>query len=242
MTFPFENLTPGKYVTIGNATLLLGDMREITPKLLLMDMVLTDPPYLLTSGGNGDYVDWHLSHDYDNSGKIVKCEIDWPDFMPVISKAMKDGTHCYMMCNNRHVQGMLNAAENAGLSFHNLLAWDKKSCTPNRYYMKNMEFIGFFYKSSSKHLNDCSSQQLIACPQENYGGHPTTKPVALMEYYIRNSTNKGDLVFDPFMGVGSTGVAAIKSGRKFFGIEIEEKWFDKACERIEHANKQISLL
>lgn len=226
---------------IGDCTLYLGDCLEILPTLGKVDCVVTDPPYMLTTGGNDDYATWQLASDYDNKGAIVTCNVDWPDFMPAIAAAMKDGTHCYTMCNNRHVSDMLVQAKNAGLSFHNLLAWDKKSCTPNRYYMKNMEFTGFFYKTRSKHLNDCSSQQLMACPQENYGGHPTTKPTALMAVYIKNSTDRGDVVLDPFMGVASTGVAAARLNRKFIGIELDEKYFDLACERIKNACNQADM-
>lgn len=230
---------------IGDCELYLGDMREILPPLNeCADLILTDPPYLLTSGGNGDYADWQLAKDYNNSGRIVECDIEWKDFMPLIAGSMKIGTHCYTMCNNRHIQGMLNAAEGAGLGFHNLLAWDKMSCTPNRYYMKNMEFIGFFYKEKSKYLNDCSSQQLIACPQENYGGHPTTKPTSLMEYYIKNSTNEKDVVVDPFSGTCATGIAAIRTNRKFIGIELSEEYFELGLRRIEseYKNQQGRLL
>jgi len=230
-----------KYTKIGNSTLYLGDALDVLPTLEPVDCIVTDPPYMLTTGRNGDYATWQLAADYDNKGAIVKCDITWADFMPAIFNAMKDGTHCYTMCNNRHVKDMLIQAELAGLSFHNLLAWDKKSCTPNRYYMKNMEFTGFFYKTRSKYLNDCSSQQLMACPQENYGGHPTTKPTALMSVYIKNSTALGDVVLDPFMGVASTGVAAARLGRKFIGIEIDEKFFDMACERISKACDQSDL-
>ena len=226
---------------IGDCTLYLGDCLEVMPTLDKVDAVVTDPPYMLTKGGNGDYATWQLAADYDNKGAIVLCDIDWCDFMPVIFNVMKEGTHCYTMCNNRHVKEMLIQAENAGLRFHNLLAWDKKSCTPNRYYMKNMEFIGFFYKVKSKYLNDCSSQQLIACKQENYGGHPTTKPTALMAYYIKNSTDIGDIVLDPFMGVASTGVAAARNGRKFIGIELDPDYFNIACERIRKAYDQPDL-
>lgn len=228
-------------VVIGDCTLYLGDCRAVLPSIDAVDCVVTDPPYLLTSGGNGDYADWQLAKDYDNSGKIVECDLDWPDFMPLIFSALKDGSHCYTMCNNRHVQAMLNSAEASGLKFHNLLAWDKKSCTPNRYYMKNMEFTGFFYKKSSKYLNDCGSQQLMACQQENYGGHPTTKPVALMSYYVKNSTQRGETVLDPFMGVASTGVACAKLGRSFVGVEINEKYFDLSCKRIEAAYQQQEM-
>ena len=228
-------------VQIGDCRLLLGDCLEIMPLLDKVDAVVTDPPYMLTKGGNGDYATWQLAKDYNNKGAIVLCDVEWSDFMPFISNIMKEGTHCYTMCNNRHVKEMLIQAENAGLSFHNLLVWDKMSCTPNRYYMKNMEFIGFFYKKKSKYLTDCSSQQLMSCPQENYGGHPTTKPTALMSYYIKNSTIRDETVLDPFMGVASTGVACAKLGRKFIGIELDEDYFNIACERIKKAYEQPDL-
>lgn len=230
-----------KPTIIGDAVLYQGDCLEIMPTLGQFDAVVTDPPYLLTLGGRGDYATWQLAKDYDNNGQIVPCDINWSDFMAPIPQAMKDGTHAYVMCNNRHVKDMLTQAEVAGLGFHNLLVWDKKSCTPNRYYMKNLEFTGFFYKNRSKHLNDCSSQQLMACPQENYGDHPTTKPVALMSFYIRNSSQHGDIVLDPFMGSGTTGVAALQAGRRFVGIELDAKYFDAACGRIERALDQATM-
>lgn len=223
-----------KSVVIGDATLYCGDSLEILPTLgECADLVLTDPPYLLSSGGNGDYVDWHISHDYDNTGEVVTCKIDWPDFMPLLYGAMRGDSHCYTMCNNRHVQGMLNAAEKAKLRFHNLLIWDKGTATPNRWGMKNAEFIGFFFKGKAKFWNDCGAKQLIFVPQENYGGHPTTKATALMENYIIQSTKEGETVLDPFMGVASTGIAALRAGRKFIGMELEQKWFDKSVKRLE---------
>lgn len=232
---------------IGDARLIFGDTLTVLPALHQSDMILTDPPYKLETGGNSTGQMGGVFHPdhYDNGGNIVQCDIDWPDFMPLLFNNLKKGCHSYVMANNRHVQNMLNAAENAGFSFHNLLAWDKMSCTPNGYYMKNMEFIGFFYKESSKYLNNCSSQQLIACPQEDYGKHPTTKPTALMEFYIRNSSNEGDTVLDPFMGVGSTAIGALRANRKFIGIEIDEKWFDLACKRVNdfyNGQRQLRML
>lgn len=235
-----------KEVIIGDARLIHGDSMEVMPRLgECADMVFTDPPYKLTSGGNGEYVEWQIAHDYENTGDVVTCNIDWPDFMPLLFKAMRGNSHCYTMCNNRHVEDMLKAARESGLRFHNLLTWDKGSCTPNRFYMKNSEFVGFFFKGKAKYINDCSSQQLIYCPQENYGNHPTTKPTALCEYYVRNSSNEGQTVVDPFMGVGSTAIACLKAGRKFIGVEIEEKWFDLAVKRVrdfQSMPRQLSMV
>lgn len=226
--------------TIGEATLYLGDAMEILPTLgECADLIVSDPPYELTSGGKSK--DWNVAKGYDNSGAIVSCDIDWPDFMPLFYNALIGDSHAYVMCNNRHVQNMLNAAEQAGFRFHNLLVWDKGTATPNRWYMKNCEFTGFLYKGKAKFVNDCGAKQLIKVPQENYGTHPTTKPVALMQHYIEQSSKRGDVVLDPFMGSCSTGAAAIKSGRKFIGIEMEEKYFLDSCRRI-HESQDVRTL
>lgn len=225
---------------IGNATLYCGDMMAILPTLPQVDLVCTDPPYLLTSGGNNQ--EWSIGDgSYNNNGSIVQCDIHWTDFMPELYNVLKDNSHAYIMCNNRHVQNMLEAADDADFRFHNILVWDKLTATPNRWYMKNCEFTGFFYKGKAKYINNMGDMQLIRCPQENYGTHPTTKPVALMRHYIENSTKAGDIVIDPFMGSGSTGVAAIESGRKFIGIELDEKYFNESCQRLENCNKQSQL-
>ena len=225
---------------IGDATLYLGDSIEIMKDLDAVDCIVTDPPYRLTSGGKGgnpkkDGVKrmsgCFTASEYENKGDIVECNIDWIDFMPLLFKVLNHG-HAYVMCNNRHIANCENASLSAGFKLHNWLVWNKMTCTPNRWYMKNCEFTGFFYKGRAKFINDCGHKQLLSCPQEDYGNHPTTKPIALMQHYIENSTKKADTVLDPFMGVGSTGVAAINSGRKFIGIEIDENYFNLAHERI----------
>jgi len=223
---------------IGEATLYLGDALKILPTLgECADLVVTDPPYLLESGGNttGEMQGKFAKDRYDNTGGIVACDIDWPDFMPMLYGSMRGDAHAYVMCNNRHVQYMLAEAEVSGFRFHNLLVWDKGNATPNRWFMKNCEFTGLFFKGKAKYVNDCGAKQLLYVPQEPYGDHPTPKPVMLMRHYIEQSTTPGQTVIDPFMGVGATGVAAVKTGRKFIGIELDEKHFDKACERISKA-------
>lgn len=229
----------GRIETIGRATLYLGDCRDILPTLGKVDAVVTDPPYLLTYGGHHGSFGGKLStENYDNKGGIVDCDIDWLDFMPLIFDAMKDDSHAYIMANNRHVQNLLNSAAEAGLKFHNLLVWDKGTATANRWYMKNLEFTGFFYKGKAFFINDCGSKQLIRCPNVLNSPHPTEKPSALMGHYIENSTQLSGVVLDPFMGVGSTGVAAIERDRNFIGCEINPEYFDIACKRIEEAQKQ----
>lgn len=145
------------------------------------------------------------------------------------------------MVNNRHVAECQKQAESAGFRFHNLLVWDKCSGTPNRWYMKNCEFTLFMFKGRGSRIKDAGSKQLIRCPLPMNAEHETQKPVALMEHYIGNSSAAGDLILDPFMGSGSTGVAAVQMGRDFIGIERELRYFDIACRRIEEAQRQGDL-
>lgn len=228
-------------VIIGDCTLYHGDMLDIVPTLSPVDCVVSDVPYLLTYGGPHGSLGGKLSiENYDNKGGIVDSVIKFCDFMPVIYNSLDKG-HVYIMVNNRNVQEMLVEADNAGLRFHNLLVWDKISPTPNRWYMKNCEFIGFFFKGKANFINNCGSKQLIRVPLPRDDEHPTVKPVSLMIHYIENSTLIGDVVLDPFMGAGSTGVAAVRAGRKFVGVELDEKYFDLACERISRAHDQLDM-
>ena len=234
-----------KRFVINECTLYHGDALEILPRLETpVDCIVTDPPYRLTSGGPSGMLGGIFDpENYSNDGGIVPCDIDWSDFMKPCFAALRDPGHAYFMANNRNVQAMLNAGEEAGFHFHNLLVWDKISATANRWYMKNVEFVGFFSRGNAFMINDCSQKQLIRCPQVDESDHPTEKPIALMKTYIENSTKPGEIVLDPFMGSGTTGIAAMQSGRKFIGIEKSEKFFDMAVRRIEQeaAAKQGGL-
>lgn len=239
-----------KKIQIGNATLYHGDTLEVLPTLQPVDLICTDPPYKLTSGGgtpsDGRRMAGCFNNDeYNNNGNLVDCAIDWPDFMKPCFDVLRDPGHAYFMANNRHIANCENAAVAAGFHLHNWLVWDKITATPNRWYMKNLEFIGFFSKGRAFYINDCSAKQLIRCPQRDESGefdakgkpHPTEKPVALMKSYIVNSTKPGAAVLDPFMGSGSTGIAALQSGRAFVGIEKDERFFRMAVARME---KEVS--
>jgi DNA modification methylase len=86
-----------------------------------------------------------------------------------------------------------------------------------------------------------SLPNIFNIPNIKGNGHPTEKPVELMRLFVEQSSNENDIVFDPFMGIGTTGFACQKSNRKFIGIEIEQKYFDIACKRIEEASRQKDL-
>jgi len=228
---------------IGDCTLYLGDSLQIMPMLEKVDCVVTDPPYPLTSGGNNtSELGGCLSkHNYNNDGKIVECNITWKQINNMCYEALKDNGNAYIMSNNRNLEKALRWFRKSGFGFHNILVWDKCTVTPNRFYMLGVEFGLFGYKGRARYINDMSLSNLFKAPNSKGNEHPTEKPVELMACWIEQSTDKGGLVIDPFMGSGTTLVACAKTGRKGIGIEIDKQYFDVACRRVEFAYRQGSL-
>ena len=215
-------------------TLYCGDALEILPTITGMDCLVSDPPYELTSGGCTEGgLHERIGGGYDNSGALFDDIPEWSDFMPLLYACLRENAHCYTMADSKNQFEMQAQALAAGFRFHNLLYWDKGTCTPNRWYMKNAEYVGLFFKGKAFAINDCGSKQGIHVAQVDESQHPTEKPVLLMQHYIRNSTQPGETVIDPFMGTGTTGVAAIRAGRKFVGIEKDPRWFDVAVRRMQ---------
>lgn len=173
----------------------------------------------------------------ENRGKLFDHnDVDAKDWFPELYRVLKNDTHCYVMCNLLNLQNFMCISSQVGFKIHNLLVWQKNNATPNKWYMKNCEFTLFLYKGKSKYINDCGSKQVhsfnnvIGCKR-----HPTEKPVALMQYYIQNSSRENDIVLDPFMGCGSTGVACANAGRRFIGMELDAAYFEIAKQRVEDA-------
>jgi site-specific DNA-methyltransferase (adenine-specific) len=230
---------------IGDATLYLGDARELLAAMAergeRADLLLTDAPYLVTSGGSGSHKRAGWMADYDNGGSPVACDIEWGDWLPLIGPALVEQAHAYLFTDDGNLGAVLGAAQAAGLKLHTLLVWDKRSALPNRWYQQTCEFVLFMRQGKAFRINDCSSKSLASIHQKDESPHPTEKPAQLCEFYIRNSTQAGGLVLDPFLGSGTTAVAAVRAGRRFIGSEIEARWFDVACRRVEAALRQPGL-
>src|SRR5574344_693589 len=194
-----------------------------------VDLIVIDPPYKTISGGNKSGLSYKHkgSITEKNDGKIFEHNnIDIKEWIKEIYRVLKDNTHCYIMTNTLNLYEMLTEANKIGFKLHNILIWEKQNCTPNRWYMKNAEYILFLRKGIAKPINDMGSKTIVQFrnPQGNKL-HPRAKPIELCEFYVNNSSLKGDTVFDPFMGSGSTGVACVNTNRDFIGIEKDEDYF-----------------
>eukprot|EP00903_Cladosiphon_okamuranus_P001617 g1615.t1 len=171
--------------------------------------------------------------DYDNCGKIMICDITWTEVMDLVAGCLTEDADVYAFANDKNQFEAQRAAYAAGLKFHNLLAWDKRTATANRWYMKNLEFILYLYTGRARAIANCSDKQLVPFPHRDVTNHPTEKPVPLVEAYIRNSARPGEAVIDPFMGSGTAAVACARTGNPFVGVEIDPKHFETACRRVE---------
>lgn len=222
-------------VQIGACTLIRGDMREVLPQLdERAALVLTDPPYLLTAGGNttGEMRGCFAPGVYDNSGALFEV-VPWGELAPAIFAAAREDADAIVMANDRNLSAAQGALEGAGWRFHRVLVWDKGTVTPNRWFMQGLEFGLYMWRGRARPINDKGAHPLVRCPQIDVTGHPTEKPVSLFRRWIELTTAPGDLVLDPFLGSGSAAVAALRAGRRFVGVEKDLRWFEAAVARVE---------
>lgn len=218
-----------------------GDCLELLKKIKdnSIDLVVTDPPYKMNHNTGsctniGMKNKWQGNIKAGNTVMDFSLDIKFCQWLPEIYRILKPSSHCYIFCNDKNIQELLNEATKIGFRESNVLVWIKNNATPNRYYMKNLEFILFLYKGKAKPINNMGSKCAIEI--KNINGkekfHPTEKPIELLKQYIGNSSKENDWVLDPFMGSGSTGVAAKNLNRNFIGFELDNKYFEIAKERI----------
>lgn len=210
---------------IGAATLYLGDCREILPTLGKVDAVVTDPPY-----GIG-YSTSALATLGAKQFDAIEGDAATPDLSAIFALACPKiifGANNFpqqlphrgrWLCWDK--RGGIEAADRMlGSPFE--LAWEDRNSGYD-------QMIRIMHGGAVNADGSC-------IPRE----HPTQKPIALMKRCIL-SFKDAQTILDPFMGSGTTGVATVQLGRRFIGIEIESKYFDIACRRIEQATKQPDL-
>lgn len=222
-----------------NIKLIHGDCLDVLKQIPneSIDCVVTDPPYKIVKGGCTNKAVRYsgTSHDELKNGTIFKNnEIQFSDWIPVLYNKVKDGSHVYIMCNDRNMRELLNVAYESGFKLLNILTWKKSKHNPNRYYLKNSEFIVMLRKGKAVNINNMGTYQVLEVNNVEKKQHPSDKPVDLMQILVENSSQEDDVVLDLFMGAGSTGVACAKTNRRFIGIEIDEKYFKIAKNRIEN--------
>ena len=212
---------------IGDATLYLGDCREVLPTLGKVDAVVTDPPYGIShKSGGGTGGKWaNVKH------QGVMIAGDSTPFDP--SFIVNLGVPMILWGANFYSDKLPGSG---------WLIWDKRRGIEDMKFNRSDSELA--YLSNSKTVKTIRYLWHGICRDGEIGQHwhPTQKPVAVLEKCIEFLPNGCSTIFDPFMGSGSTGVACVKQGRKFVGVEIEESYFNIACDRIRKAYDQPDML
>jgi site-specific DNA-methyltransferase (adenine-specific)/modification methylase len=211
-------------VIIGNATLYLGDaleLREIIPKDAA---IIADPPYgighVKGAGGLGAHSRRNIAPIHGDDAPFDPAP--WLGFASVI------------------LWGSDHYAER--LPHGRWLAWDKLDGMESWDSFSDVEFAWHSKRGAARIFK--MKWKGISCIKFGEGNgvrsHPMQKPIALMQWCIEQAGTP-DMVVDPYMGVGTTGIAAMREGIKFVGVEIDPDYFAIACERIENAQRQSLL-
>jgi DNA modification methylase len=246
-------------VTIGAATLILADCRDVLPSLGPVDFIFTDPPYGHNNNNCGDLISRReaalgrgtpgpvrpIANDAVEANGLVR----W--LFAAANRLLRGGCCCCCCCcggggpDPQFARWSLWLDELLG--FKQMVVWDKGPMGLGWHYRRSYEtvLVGQKRGGRCRWFDETKLVENVIRPG-SYGirkiipkaaDHPCPKPPALAAHFIRLHSRAGDLVLDPFMGAGATGVAAVQLGRRFVGIEIEPRWFDLACQRIEVAQR-----
>lgn len=235
--------------------LIKGDCLSTMKKMSdnSVDLILTDPPYNIgkfmqnrqanlnrmrgnffvgAGWDNGDYTEWikNMSLFFQEAHRILK----------------KKGTLLTFMSALK-VESIVDVADAAGFYYKTTGIWHKTNPMPrnmNLHFVNSNESWIYFindgktgtFNNEGKLELDFVQTSVTPASEKKYGNHPTQKPVKLMKHFVKLLSNEGDVVLDPFMGSGSTGVAASDMNRKFIGIELSSQYFDIATKRMKNTN------
>ena len=195
-------------ITIGNATLYLADCRDVLPTLGKVDLCLTDPPYGVEFRGE-----------------------DWDKDVPEIAIALPD-----MFGRVAIIMGTTAAWQFPQPKW--VACWARPASSSRSKVGGFSHWSPILLYGDIKLSVDFRSWHAIANAYEPGFGHPSPKPVMLMRWLVHELSEEGETVLDPFLGSGTTGVAAVALNRPFIGIEQNAAYFDIACKRIEDAQRQ----
>lgn len=229
-----------------------------------IDCIWTDPPYLLSNDGitcvAGRMVkvnkgEWDRSNGIEmdhqfNRGWLEKC-----------FRILKPTGTIWVSGTMHNIFSVGMALQQIGFRVLNTITWQKTNPPPNlacRYFTHSTEFIIWAAKgrkgsperytfnydemkaeNGDKQMKDVWTMPSISRDEKKFGKHPTQKPVHLVDRCLRASTNLGDLVFDPFSGSATTGVAALAIGRRFLGCEREPQFIEIAVKRLTEASSGV---
>ena len=188
-----------------------------------VDLIVTDPAYesLEKHRARGTTTRLKRSKASSNDWFQIFPNTRFPELFAEAYRVLANHRHFYLFCDQETMFVAKPMAEAAGFRFWKPLVWDKQRIGMGYHYRSRYEFILFFEKGKRK-LNDLGVPDVLEHPRV-HRGYPAEKPTAVSSVLIRQSSEAGELVIDPFSGSGSVGVAAVEQGRRFLGSDICEQ-------------------
>lgn len=187
------------------------------------DMVFTDPPYWTLNKWRNVGTTTRLGGNADKSKQKGWFEtIDEDELFTLISeiyRVLKKDTHAFIMCDGQTLKWVLWYVEEAGFNYYKPLVWDKVNLGMGYHFRSRHEFIVMLDKGKNRKPKDLSLPDVIEIPYVR-GGYPTEKPLSLIDLFVEQFTEPGELVIDPFFGGGAVPVSCLNKGRRFSGCDI----------------------
>lgn len=217
-----------------------------------VDAIITDPPYEFKDTTGGGAFGTCRGKSASKKGRTYHAELTpisegiSDEYLEEMCRVCKI-PNIYLFCNKDQVPQFLNFGISRGLNF-DILTWHKPDPTPmcGNKYLSDTEYIIFLRGKGAHVYGSYATKKKWFLQNSNtedkeLWGHPTIKPLNIIQTLIVNSSQEGDTVLDPFMGSGTTAVACIKEKRHFIGFELNKEYYDKACQRIDAEQRQLSL-
>lgn len=217
-----------------------------------VNLILTDPPYNL--GLFMQKRDTNLkalrSNYFGAAGWDNYSYEEWVNslraFFGEAARVLKRGGSLIIFMAIIKIETVINLAEEMGFYYKTTGIWHKLNPMPrnmNLHFVNSIECWIYFtygkktgtFNNDGKVLHDFYETSVTPQSEREYGKHPTQKPLELMRFLVKTLTNPDDVIMDPFMGSGSTGVAAVQLGRRFIGVELDKNYFEIAQKRIDDA-------
>ena len=222
-------------------TMILGDCLEVLPTLGRVDHVITDPPYEKEAHRQGRRTQASVKHGINVDLDFAAITETDRTQIANLTVAMSDGWVMFF-CQAEAVTPWRDAIEAAGGKYKRTMVWIKPDSTPQlngQMPAPGYESIPLAWCGAGHSRWNGGGRRGVFTHLTNQpdreGTHPTEKPIPLMTELVHLFSQNGDLICDPFAGSGTTGVACIRSARRFVGIERDQKYFDLACRRIRSA-------
>lgn len=214
-----------------------------------VDLVVTDPPYLFVKGGMSSKnlnVGTKSRENYINTDMDDFGEAKINTLLNQLKPKFRNGWNAYFFCSEMQVAYYLKYAVENKIKY-NLLVWDRQlsNMISYKFFRSHIDYIVRLYKGNGLNKIETDNPNYvygkIKVSKKPKSFHPTSKPVDILEDFIRLSSNEGDVVLDTFIGSGTTAIACKNTNRNYVGFEINTEYCQKAIDRIKENERDLKL-